>query len=252
MKAPPIMVAGETFASKTALHRRVKTILYAAPVGAWLQGADYTFIRALLDRHPEAGHKIGVGVERIRVGKVLGNSAVFLQRIDGSETDFSWCQCIFGKRKDDDLLGALRLAIDPQIWHVKDLAFSEVKTLPCPITGEPITRKTCHVDHAPPKTFKALVERFVQAESLVVEAIRYEGHEDGSLTVRLADKDLERRWQAFHLMHAELRVVSRRANLSVITKLARTMTETSPETTPGTSPSATIESVTSPSWTKDF
>lgn len=61
-KREAIEVAGEGFATKKALIERCQGNLYAGGLGMPLGLDDSRFLLALLQRHPEAIAKIGVGV----------------------------------------------------------------------------------------------------------------------------------------------------------------------------------------------
>jgi hypothetical protein len=83
----------------------------------------------------------------------------------------------------------------------------------CPITGELVSRETCHIDHAPPWTFDAMVSEFAVGRGLLDEV---EPTADGRTTTRFRDGALSRAFAEFHRGLASLRVVSRKANLGVL------------------------------------
>lgn len=83
----------------------------------------------------------------------------------------------------------------------------------CPITGERLIRESCAVDHVPPDTFDVLLFRFCADESIDPTCVAV-GSDHGVIAV-LLDQELLRRWQAYHLTNAKLRILSRTGNLQL-------------------------------------
>lgn len=84
------------YKSKQAAGDAVRGVLHAYPVGAALSGDEFDLIRDLLDMHPNAEEKIGLGVTGIQIappqqGPHPGFEAT---RIDGSIIDFSYLSCL--------------------------------------------------------------------------------------------------------------------------------------------------------------
>jgi hypothetical protein len=219
-KTTPIVVNDESFPSKAALRRRVQAILY----GGDPDEDSVAFLRDLVRRHRSAAEKIGPGIQTFRIVKVVPyNTAGFeIVRVDGTVTDVSYLECINETTPRHWFPAACRNAVFYQVAHVKDEAFAISDSIQCPITGEPLTRETCHADHAPPWTFEAIVDAFIAEHRMDPSKVNYvEG--DGSVGSRFADAQLSARFAAFHLERASLRVVSKRANLSVLCKKTLTM-----------------------------
>ena len=81
----------------------------------------------------------------------------------------------------------------------------------CEVTGEGFSKSNSDVDHAPPVTFKFLVDSFISVNGIDVELVQYvpesrSGHGKGSV---FADPELLDRWLQFHRQHAVLRVLSK-------------------------------------------
>lgn len=216
MKAT-IEIAGEVFESRAAVKRRVRPML--KQVGL-LAEADDAFMQALLMRHRRAVQKVGVGVRRIRTWKVPPYNTIgfYIERIDGTGTDFSYLQCIEPDTTTDWFVAACRTAVVPQVLEAREIAFANNRIINCPVTGQPITRANSHVDHAPPWTFKAIVDAFVQEHEIDVELVPLLGRTDNETVKSFAEPEAARLFAEFHRSFAQLRVVSEQANLSVLRK----------------------------------
>lgn len=207
------ILGGETFATKAEVKRRTQFVLKSGRV----QPDDDRFLRDLFARHPSAAEKHGPGIAEIRVVTVPPwNTRGFeIRRVDGTTTDISYLECLAPTTPRHWYRAACRTAIAEQVLAAKAAAFAEADCIACPVTGELVGRDDCHVDHAPPWTFEAIADTF--AVDLDLESI---GYLDGDNRVRsqFADADLTARFADFHRARAVLRVVSVRANLSVLRK----------------------------------
>jgi hypothetical protein len=213
-------VGGERFKSKAALTERVRKILYSYPFEEELQPDDFAFMSSLLLRHTESTRKIGVGLAKMKVMPGLHKTrCFFLIRIDGTESDFSFVNCINGKAPLQDLRTAMRFAVQDQSRALRDAAFSRARVLTCPITGAVITSAEAHVDHIPPDTFERLVDRFLLEHGVDPTTVALGGDGDGEMQCYLVDDAFRTTWTEYHRAHARLRIVSVRANLSDIRRL---------------------------------
>lgn len=83
------------------------------------------------------------------------------------------------------------------------------------VSGDPITAESCHVDHVAPMTFEAIVQAFLAAIGIDAAQVEYlDG--DNVTESQFADRELSERFALFHRERAVLRVVSKRANLSLL------------------------------------
>lgn len=202
---------------KTKLRERARSILHRTTLGESLSGEDLAFMIELLSRHKNAERKVGVGVASIEVEAVpaWGRSArcFWLTRIDGSRTDFGIDSCLSGGSHEADVRAALRAEVADQVISFARATF-DAGPVVCPVTGEVLRREISHVDHAAPVTFLALATEWL--ESRDVARVELDGDADGETTARLRDRALAEDWRAFHQRRAVLRVVSVRANLSLL------------------------------------
>ena len=218
---PRYEIAGEQFSSAAKLAARVRAILWGCCIGQALQGPDYAFMLELLKRHPGYEQKKGSGILRIcvRTNPVFtGTRGFWLVRSDGSETDFSYRECISPTKSNKvRFVAACRTAVEASVIRVKKKFFNSGNPpSSCPYTGELLTWDNSHVDHAVPYTFKYLVEAFIAANGIDVESVRIHGDGvDNAIVDRLVDKVLEKKWIVYHDANARLRVISRKANLDL-------------------------------------
>lgn len=214
-----LRIANVGFETKAAAIERIRSILYRSHLCQPLLDEAHHFIYALLSCHPNAEEKIGVGVKHFEVRPSRWQGRCFwVVRRDGSETDFSFMECLKPASPKRNVLDALRTAIKDQVFAFKDEAFLKKDTVRCAVTGEPVSRHACHVDHEPPKTFEALAEEFLGSEGLDYLALAVGGYGDGEQEKRLLDPQLASRWAEFHRQHARLRITTKRANLSIVRK----------------------------------
>jgi hypothetical protein len=210
----PISIGELSFATASEAADAVRAVLYAYEPPARVSQIEHQLLLGdLLAMHPEAETKIGGGVDHFEVRVNLKTPGFWIIRVDGSETDFSFIKALRPPDHATRVRMAMRRAVVDQVLAVRDEVYGDGETVACPITGERVTKENCHVDHYDPP-FIELADRFAEGEG---------GYEqigvvtaDGAIGTNLSDEDVTRRWQDFHREHAKLRVVSARANLSLL------------------------------------
>ena len=219
-----IELAGERFANKTRLLERIRGILYAYPIGGRLNTADRNFLYALVDmHHPDGDLKIGVGVARMEVRQnrtYRNNREFWIVRTDGTETDFSFMECLRPSTPLSKFKNACRVAVALDVAAVKADFWRGRESAVCPLTGSAMTFADSHVHHAGPFDFAAIVQSFIAQDGIEVSSVQLTGIADGEIGDRFNDPELERRFVAYHNNLAQLQVVSAFGNLST----ARTST----------------------------
>lgn len=177
--------------TKKQLTERCRTILYGTPE---VLGEDLEFMMSILYMHTEADSKIGCGVKRMwsAPNPVYTNTRnFFIERNDGSTTDFSFTHCITPK---DDFKSACRNAIR---YQIKEFRIANNMD------------ETRHADHHP-ESFDSILSRFVSENG----KCKVVGTHDNSFGCFLEDEVYEIRWQDFHKTVAKLRDVSAQENLT--------------------------------------
>lgn len=210
------VIGDKSFSSKAAVTRHVQSILKSR-IGA-LDEESAAFMGEMFLRHPSAAEKIGPGIHAIHVAKIppFNTTGFRIERVDGTWTDASYLECLSPTGPHDWFRAACRTAVVDQIIAAKIKAFPLAPmVLACPITGEPITRETCHADHEPPWTFDAIVREFLDWTEMAISDVRYiDG--DNVTEARFIDADLTKEFAQLHADLAVIRMVSKRANLSLL------------------------------------
>lgn len=210
------MLGGIGFETKESLRTFLQVLAQrSGPVSAqWTP-----LLQELLKSHPRASQKGQAASFDVRVNLPWGTRGFWLTRHDGTSTDFSWVECLKHlaatvprDADDEDMRAAARTAIIEQKHSARDRAFARASTITCPITGEAITRATCHVDHAKPNTFDEIYRMFKKERGMLPVI----GHSDGDTEIRFADPADAQAFALFHAKLAKLQVVSRTANLSIL------------------------------------
>lgn len=193
---------------------------------------DHDDLAALLGRYDEVITdglaKVGAGIDyffrRRNKGEGWSSPSFWVRRIDGTETDFSYIQAVrgVGKGISADFYSACRAAVEKDLLEAKRRFFREHPKrnkhgfVPCELTGRLISFETAHLDHAY-FTFNQLV--------LTYRAMRGWSHDiprgivspplDGQARAVFIDRETEEGFRSYHNKIAVLRVIDRKANLSL-------------------------------------
>ncbi|MEZ4614736.1 MAG: DCL family protein [Caldilineaceae bacterium] len=219
-KRQAFIINGEKFATKKDLLTRVRQILHSYKDGQTLNMFDLAFIGDLLNNHPQAEQKIGCGISSIFVKQnpvFHGNRGFWIRREDGTQTDFSFMECLSPSSQKKKVLSAFRAAVEPFTFAFKQQFFDSLADgiATCDYTGQVLTFVGSHVDHKPPNTFEKIFSDFIDNEDLDIAKIELlGGAQDNLIQDEIADPTIKDRWITFHNQQAELRVVSSKANLS--------------------------------------
>jgi hypothetical protein len=216
MASKPLDIGDLNFARKGDAAEHFRKILYRRDVGVALSEPDTTHVYWLLERHPEAAAKIGAGIKEFSTRRAMFDTRCFeIRRIDGSTTDFSVKPCLDGKAPSAfaETLRAMRTEVVEDIKQMK-WEFFRASThpdgkAPCALTGRLLSLEEAMIDHAPPKTFKALAERFLDENRIVPSEALLTPAKDNQYTPHLADRDLAEKWREFYRANAAPRIVAR-------------------------------------------
>ena len=204
----------EYFKTKKALSDKIRSILYAYEFGHSLNDINLKFMNSVLAMHPFADVKIGCGVSTIFVRQnpiFKKNREFWIKRTDGTETDFSFLECLKPTDPLRKFKNACRQAIsgDVFVFRVNNLDGGSI----CPITGIALNIHNVHVDHSTPNTFDKIVTDFITSNSINPEHVILNSAvcETGD---SFNDPALSENFVTFHNERAVLRLVSAHANLS--------------------------------------
>jgi hypothetical protein len=204
----------KNFATKKQIGEAVYQVLHAGDLGRKLAGDEHELVRALLDRHPTAEQKIGCGVVALYVRKGShGTRCFWLRRSDGTETDFSYRECLTPTTHRTKVMAAMRHAVADQIIDFKRRAFCTSVKVPCAVSGQLLGPDDCDVDHHEP-TFREIVDAFFGATGWSAETVHVMPSVDGRLGDVLADANLAEIWKGFHFSRARFRIVEKKINRS--------------------------------------
>ncbi len=217
----PYAIGPHVFHSLGRAQEHAQRILKRGTPEAPLAGSEFAFMRALLERHPNAARKAGAGVDSIFVRvnwktAEYENRCFWLRRIDGSETDFSYTECIAPTDHRSHFLRAARLCIHYQIQEFRDAERARLgETTVCPLSGREFAIATSHVDHQFPNTFEVLIDRFISERSINIDDVEIiSGWHDG-IHHEFADSRLASSWKEFHRAHAVLRLLPAAVNSKI-------------------------------------
>lgn len=211
-------INGRQFNSKKSIIEHVRENIYRKYSDYELLIDEHLyFMLGLLRYHPWSDQKIGVGVQSMWVqpNENYATKCFWLERIDGTKTDFSFHQCVSLPSPLRDFKAACRRAIAPSIINLKQKYFSGINECSCPLLGITMTMSTSHVDHMSPNTFEKILNDFIKEFNIDVEAVPLVEHNDGKIGNCFDDVNFEKEWVDFHDRRAKLRVISIKANLSI-------------------------------------
>lgn len=211
------IIGKEVFKTKKAAEEKIRKVLHSYKHDEFLEVEDELFIVDLLVNHPDASQKIGVGIAGIKVQQnpyYKRNKQFVIVRKDGTETDFSFKKCITKPKMETKFQQACRNAVAPYIIKFKKDFFIENEEPTCEITGIELTFQNSHVDHVPPNTFKAIVQNFIESEEIDIASVAFAPTADNQYGIHFLDDFFAQKWIAYHNDKAELRVISKIANLS--------------------------------------
>jgi hypothetical protein len=199
---------------KKAATARCQAITAEAADGQPITGDDAEWLSELITRHPCADEKIGPGIAWFTAGVVLPfkTRGLFVHRVDGTVTDFSWRTCITAPDHSSMVRAAMRRAVELQVTEFK-AASARNGGLYDAVTGEPLTWDNVHVDHAPP-VFIIIANAYASLFG-GYEAIPLTPSRDGQIG-RALDGEHQQKWAGWHAFFARLRIVSVATNLSLL------------------------------------
>jgi len=222
MARQPVEIGDLTFASKKDAKAFFREMLGRYTDGQTIESGDAIHLEALIERHPEAEHKIGCGVKRFyRDATDQPTSCFWIERTDGSCTDFSFHSCVDMKGKSlyQEFSEACREAVRQELIAAKGRHFKahadSTGRLACDVTGEMIGIDEAHLDHAKPMTFQVIVATFCAAHEIKISPHLLSRPSDAQFVTTFADLAIAERFRQYHRRVAVLRIVKAKKNLSL-------------------------------------
>jgi hypothetical protein len=173
-----------------------------------LSTEDDTILFELLQRHPEAAEKIGVGVKRFYRSRsnIHPTSCFHLERFDGTTTDFSYVSCISGNAAtlEQQFYEACRYAVANKLICQKEQLFLEAGgTMKCAKTGTPITIDNAEYRHTEP-SFREIVRDFIADNHITIISTMLTHGTDMQYIVKFADLGVESLFKSYHTAKSNL------------------------------------------------
>lgn len=193
------------YPTKAAALAELRAIIANASSGSPLEGEACTLALKVLALHPSARTKIGAGVAFVYVGPVPGypkQRCLWVQRRDGTKTDFSFHEALAPSSMRLKRMRAARAAVQDQIAAYRSLASKSCQSCTAPAD---------HVDHCQ-RPFVFLYEAWEQGLGGREPPLR--PTVDASSDERFADRADEESWCAYHRAHATLQMLCAHCNLS--------------------------------------
>jgi Protein of unknown function (DUF3223) len=186
---------------------------------------DATDLLSLLERHPEASVKVGIGVDHFEVRVTeFKNNSFYIVRTNGTGTDFSFRTCVKSKAPTikQDVLGAFRAVVIQDKIIARDVFFRANKAedglYVCAQSGKRIRPEEGHIDHLPPMTFEVIVETFLAGRGMRYEDVLITPNADNQTSPALTDTKLTEAFRKYHGTVAKLDFVKASVNLSQASK----------------------------------
>jgi hypothetical protein len=194
-----IIIGNHQFKNQSAAKVFVKEKFNSYSEGETLSPSDTLFFIDLLKLREDNGiQKIGSGVKRIFVRQnKYGGNTLWIERTDGSETDFSIYKPLERKtnrvkltQNEIDFRKACRTAI------VED--------------KKSLKRETSSFGDAHHEIrFEELIRNFIKLYNVDVENLNFVGHRDGDYEILFSDKILETEWIRYHRANVLWNVLSK-------------------------------------------
>ncbi|PHM08177.1 DCL family protein [Nostoc sp. 'Peltigera malacea cyanobiont' DB3992] len=222
MARQPIVLNGKEFKFQKNAKEYFKKMLERYRNGQTVDTDDHEMLLALIERHPEADKKIGCGVKRLYKDRTdMPTSCFWIEREDGSKTDFSYLTAIAARGKSlyQEFFEACRNAVQDDLKKIKEQFFEksadETGKVKCDITGEKVAIYESHLDHKKPLTFQVIVNTFLAANEIEIKHEMLSMSQDAQFQTTFLDIKLKDKFKRYHYKMADLRIIKTELNLSL-------------------------------------
>ncbi len=222
MARQPVIIGNKEFKFQKDALAFLKDMLNSHRANKTIEGNEHELLLAVLERHPEAVQKIGVGVARFyKAPTEEGTSCFWIERTDGSKTRFSYPTAVRAKGKSpyQEFKEACRNSVKADLVETKEAFFNEhgdeEGKVPCEVTGEKIGIYESHLDHKKPMTFQVIVNTFITAHSVDISLSSLSVAGDAQFETEFVDLKLKEKFKEYHHKIADLRIINPTSNLSL-------------------------------------
>ena len=210
MARQAVELHSKSFKSKSEATAYFKGMLNRYQNGEELNPDDDTLLFELLQRHPEANEKIGIGVKRFyrERSPIHPTSCFHIERTDGTTTDFSYTTCISGTATTaaQQFYEGCRYAVADELIHQKNKLFKDAGgTIMCKKTGIELTNNEAEYRHTSPK-FREIVRDFIADHNITITPAHITHGSDMQYIARLADPKVEHLFRKYHATKAHLAI----------------------------------------------
>ena len=217
-----VIIGDLTFATQKEASHFIKNMLNKYGDQETVSIEDQEVLTNLIERHPEAIQKIGVGIRQFyKAPTAMGTSCFWLEREDGTKTDFSYGSCITGKSKTlfQEFMEACREAVRDDLIETKYAYFrtnaDSSGKVPCAISGEMVTDKESHLDHVKPLTFQVIVVTFFKSNGINISRNMFTQSSDAQFQASFVDQEMKEKFRTYHHDITDLRIIKNRLNLKM-------------------------------------
>lgn len=222
MARQPIVIGPKSFKYQKDAIEYFRDLLSISRANVTVDGEHHEILSALIERHPKATRKIGVGIKRFyKAPTEMGTSCFWLERVDGTKTDFSFYAAVKAKGKSlyQEFAEACRNAVKNDLEDAKKGFFEqygdEDRKVSCDITGEKLAIYESHLDHKKPLTFQVIVRTFIIANKIEIQKSILSMSQDGQFETTFVDQSIKHQFIAYHRQVADLRIINPSANASL-------------------------------------
>lgn len=222
MARDPIIVGHKTFKTQKDALEFFKEMLNSYRVNTTINGENHDLLLAVLERHPEAQQKIGVGIKRFyKAPTDKGTNCFWVERTDGTKTDFSYLTAVKAKDKSlyQEFSEACRNAVSNDLTKAKEMFFMENADengkVECEITGDKIAIYESHLDHKKPMTFQVIVNTFILANNITLSKQMISASKDQQFEKEFTDQVIKAKFIDYHHKIAQLRIINSKSNLGL-------------------------------------
>lgn len=209
-RSKPVDLGLKYFDTRNSAIECFRSMLHNYRKWQRIEGRDAELLGKQIESHPERDEKVDVGIEFVFRKALLDDHSdssqrcFWVQRTDGSKTDFGFYNCIKGEPlpMKAQVMGTMRGDVQKEITTAKRRLFNELKNeegkIQCPVTGEWISYWETHADHQAPMISEIIAKAFIESYRLTWENFSLSEGRDNQSLETFTDPDLILRFQDFH------------------------------------------------------